>query len=310
MSRPILIGYDPRTLNRAPVEFGVAASRLTGAPLAIASVERGSLLPGQTDEDLVADCSEAVADLEDELKTAGIAVECHKLQSTSAARALHEAAEQLAAGLLVVGSSRRSTVGRVLLGSTADRLMHGSPCPVAVAPQGWTAPEDAPSTIGVAYIPTPEGLEALRGAHALASRMGASLRVLAVVRETLGMHLDTEPSYVAGQFGKNLQDVEGEHLVEAEKEAREAVAELGDDVPVEVEAFVGDPAEILVGVSERLDLLVCGSRGYGPVRSVMLGSVSRGVTAEAHCPVIVLPRGVTASLEALLPEAPGSAAPA
>jgi hypothetical protein len=61
-------------------------------------------------------------------------------------------------------------------------------------------------------------------------------------------------------------------------------------------------------VTDNLDLLVCGSRGYGPLRAVLLGSVSRVVTSAAACPVIVLPRGVRASLEALLAEAPGAAA--
>jgi nucleotide-binding universal stress UspA family protein len=73
---------------------------------------------------------------------------------------------------------------------------------------------------------------------------------------------------------------------------------------------VGDPADVLVDLSQRIDLLVCGSRGYGPLRGVLLGSVTRRVIAEAHCPVIVLPRGVKAALEALLETAPGAAAPA
>jgi nucleotide-binding universal stress UspA family protein len=73
---------------------------------------------------------------------------------------------------------------------------------------------------------------------------------------------------------------------------------------------VGDPAEVLVDFSKGVDLLVCGSRGYGPARAVLLGSVSRDVMDEARCPVIVLPRGVEATLEALLAEAPGAAAPA
>jgi hypothetical protein len=45
-------------------------------------------------------------------------------------------------------------------------------------------------------------------------------------------------------------------------------------------------------------------------RAVLLGSVSRRVAPEAHRPVVVLPRGVKASLEALAREAPGAAAPA
>jgi hypothetical protein len=62
-----------------------------------------------------------------------------------------------------------------------------------------------------------------------------------------------------------------------------------------------------VDLSSGLDLLVCGSRGYGPVRGVLLGSVTRRVIGEAHCPVIVLPRGVKATLETLLEAAPAAA---
>ena len=82
--------------------------------------------------------------------------------------------------------------------------------------------------------------------------------------------------------------------------AARATDALDGDVPVEADAFVEDPADVLIRVSEHLDLLVCGSRGYGPLRAVLLGGVSRRLAAEAQCPVIVLPRGVKASLDALV----------
>ena len=94
----------------------------------------------------------------------------------------------------------------------------------------------------------------------------------------------------------------------AEEALRRAADALDGDVPVETDAFVEDPADVLIRVSEHLDLLVCGSRGYGPLRAVLLGGVSRRLTAEAHCPVIVLPRGVTSALEALMAASPGAAA--
>jgi nucleotide-binding universal stress UspA family protein len=67
-----------------------------------------------------------------------------------------------------------------------------------------------------------------------------------------------------------------------------------DGVEVEIDAVIGDPAEVLVDLSRHIDLLVCGSRGYGPVRGVLLGSVSRRIVREVHRPVTVLPRGVRA----------------
>ena len=100
-------------------------------------------------------------------------------------------------------------------------------------------------------------------------------------------------------------DIEGELRTQAENALRRQTDALGDGVPVETDAFVEDPADVLIRVSENLDLIVCGSRGYGPLRAVLLGGVSRRLAADARCPVIVLPRGVEASLEALMAETPG-----
>jgi nucleotide-binding universal stress UspA family protein len=326
MSKPVLVGYDPRKGDRAPVDFGVAMARLTGAPLVLAFVQApvaaagfsaGSQLygVGQVDEDLVAECTPAVEQVEAEQKASGVRFECRQLSSTSAARALHEAAEQEDAGLLVVGSAGQSGAGRVVAGSTAQRLMHGAPCPIAVVPRGWTA-DGWPATIGVGYVDTDEAREALRGAHALACRAGATLRVFTVVNASLSLAGAT-PILPAGMEESTAEDarealknLEAEQQLQAQSELRTAVAALDGDVPVEADVFVGDPAETLIRVSEHLDLLVCSSRGYGPLRAVLLGSVSRRVTAEARCPVIVTPRGVEASLEALLAGAPGAAAPA
>ena len=60
MSKPIIVGYDPATSDRAPVNFAVAAARFTGAPLMVASVGAAARPPRrrQQDEDLVADASE------------------------------------------------------------------------------------------------------------------------------------------------------------------------------------------------------------------------------------------------------------
>jgi len=308
MSKPIIVGYDPMTSDPAPVNFGVAAARFTGAPLVLASACAAGDRPdaGQRDEELVLDASDALAAARSELDPEGIPVDCRELPNTSAARALHEVSEAEDAGLLVLGSTRRGPVGRVLPGSTAERLMHGAPCPLAIVPPGWEAGAGL-RTIGVAYVDSDEGREALRGAHALARRAGATLRVLTAVKAGLALYGQTE-ARTAEQRGRDFDEVEGELRVRAESALRRATEALDGDVPVETDAFVEDPADVLIRVSEHLDLLVCGSRGYGPLRAVLLGGVSRRLTAEAHCPVIVVPRGVSASLEALIEASPGAAA--
>ena len=68
-----------------------------------------------------------------------------------------------------------------------------------------------------------------------------------------------------------------------------------DDVaaPVEISGDVVDgyADDELARLSREVDLLVCGSRGHGPLGGVLLGSVSAGVLRKARCPVLVVPRG-------------------
>jgi nucleotide-binding universal stress UspA family protein len=303
MAKPILVGYDPGSSDRAPVQFGVAAARFTGAPLIIGSVHSGAEAAGKfghelVDEDLETETGESLEHLERELRSEGIRVETHGLQGTSAAKGLHEAAEEFDAGLLVLGSTERGGVGRLLPGSTAQRLMHGAPCPIAVVPRGWE-PGGGMTTIGVAFVDTPEGREALKGAHALARRAGANLRVLSA-GQTHGFS-KTFGGGDAMTHARTYEDVGSAIRAKAEQAIADATAGT-TDVEVEADVSVGDPADFLIAASEFLDLLVCGSRGYGPTRAVLLGGVSRRVTSEAQCPVIVLARGAEDSLEALVDE--------
>ena len=67
-----------------------------------------------------------------------------------------------------------------------------------------------------------------------------------------------------------------------------ARAELGEDVDAEV--VIGDAGAELADRTRDLDLLLLGSRSYGPVRRVLLGSTSTRVVRAATGPVLVLPR--------------------
>jgi nucleotide-binding universal stress UspA family protein len=309
MARPILVGYDPAAGDRAPVEFGIAAAEFTGAPLIVGAVSAsaaafGPAGEGAVEEQLADTPKESLDHLEKELRRQRAGVECRVLPGTSAARALHEAAEEFGAGLLVLGSTDRGAIGRVLPGSTGERLMHGAPCPVAVVPRSWERGGGL-KTIGVAYVDTPEGRRALDDAIALARRSGAKLRVLHAAK----------PRGLSGTFGggdattpaTTYEELASAVRVRAERAVEEATAgQTGVDV--EPDVSVGDPADFLIAASEQVDLLVCGSRGYGPARAVLLGGVSRRVATEAQCPVIVLARGAETGLEALVDQRAGATA--
>src|SRR6476661_8120625 len=79
------------------------------------------------------------------------------ISSVSAARGLADWAVAEGAGLIVVGSSHRGSIGRILLGSTGEGLTPGAPCPVAVAPLHFhRRGDESLGLIGVAYDGTPE----------------------------------------------------------------------------------------------------------------------------------------------------------
>ena len=82
-----------------------------------------------------------------------------------------------------------------------------------------------------------------------------------------------------------------------EDDARKEVAAARDGLPEAVDAeatlITGKPAEALLDVTaEPGTMLVVGSRGYGPLRRVLLGSVSTRLVRSAPCPLIVTPRGM------------------
>jgi nucleotide-binding universal stress UspA family protein len=307
MAKPILVGYDAEGGDRAPLEFGLAAARFTGASLIVAAVDSSATAldavgVGAAEEQLEEGIGESLNRLADDLRQQGVDVDCRLLPGTSAARALHEAAEEFGAGLLVVGSTQRGRIGRVMPGSTAERLLHGAPCPIAVVPHSWQR-DGGLRTIGVGYIDTAEGRGALEGALALSRRSGAKLRVLSAAKERgiTGTYGGGDPLTPATRY-----DELASALRVSTEQAVEAATSGVSDVDIESDVSVGDPGDFLVAASEQLDLLICGSRGYGPARAVLLGGVSRRVVTEASCPVIVLARGAETGLEALVDEGGGA----
>lgn len=196
-----------------------------------------------------------------------------------------DAAQVEGADLIVVGSARDAT-----------RVLHGSPVPVAVAPSGLAAgPEDRIRVIGVGFDGQAESRAALRTAEQLALEHDATMRVYAVVlpNPMTTSRIERTPDEYRRLIAESLDG-----------QLREEVQKLDSGVRPAASVIRGDPTETLIErTREGLDLLVLGSRGYGPLRRVLLGSVSTRVLERAECPVLVLPRQASA-----LDEATGEAA--
>jgi nucleotide-binding universal stress UspA family protein len=301
MSAPILAAYDPASGDRGPVAFALAACRATGAPLVVVAVRRGgSMLERLTGgEHHEVHGEEDIAALTAELEGQEVAVQVRVVDHTTPSRGLADAVESLQPELLVVGSTREARHGHVRPGSTAERLISGSPCPVAVVPHRHP-PASSLTAIGAAFVPTAEGREALQTAAELARAFDARVRAIMVLDPR---HAEEQsPGLMARQHHDvdAEESIAGRHRIEARGALAAAVEELADGLDVDIDVLFQDPADGIEAASHRVDLLVVGSRAYGPVRSVMLGGVSRRVIARAACPVLVLPRGAEAATEALI----------
>jgi nucleotide-binding universal stress UspA family protein len=204
---------------------------------------------------------------------------------SSPGNGLHSLAAAEQATLVVVGSSNRGGLGRVTPGGVGEPLLAGSPCPVAVAPRGYATDPPPMSVVGVAYDAGSESKMALQWAVRIAERLKAELRLIAVHSR---MAFGNLPVGGPGQ----LSSVNAALHEEMRKDL-ESAAEKISDLDVTQHLHDGDAASELVRESAELGLLVTGSRGYGPVRTVLLGSVANDVIRGSKCPVVVVPRGAT-----------------
>jgi len=105
------------------------------------------------------------------------------------------------------------------------------------------------------------------------------------------VHVTAPDDYVVSRLGPGHPRPHHEPIDESETaltSAEEAAKDAG--VPYALERISGDAVDTIVAVADakNADLIVVGSRGLGPVRTALLGSVSRGVLDDAKRPVLIV----------------------
>jgi nucleotide-binding universal stress UspA family protein len=276
MFKKVLVGVDARSGGRDAIALAIKLCEPDG-DLTFARVYSGAyvpshaLSPGLVREDL--------AQAEDELAAmraaAGVDAETVVKQAPTAGQGLHELAEENTADVLVVGSCHRGFFGRAMLGDDTRAALNGAPCAVAVAPAGYAQNAKPLASVGVAYDGSAESKAALEAAKALAARTHAAVRAL---------HVVSWPTYMY----TGMMPPASESVDELIKSAESDIKALPG---VDGRAEYGIPSEELTKFSGEVDLLILGSRNYGPVRRMMVGSISRYLQRHAHGPVLILPRG-------------------
>ena len=284
---PVIVGVDGGPSASDALVFGRWAAMTLDAPLTVAVVHPApsALGSGRVDAEWVADrhrAAEAVLDQARVVLGADAGEVTYRvIASTSAAHGLHDLAEELAAEVIVVGSGQAGPKHRLFAGSTAERLLAGSVCPVAVAPAAMEIPPGALGRIGVAYVDTPDGRAALTLAARLAARTSSPLRLYTVVAEA-----DSTLPFLVGQDAEHAFH---DTARETYEQSLSRAAEWAGAADVDWEVRTGDVVESLADLDD-VDVLFCGSRGYGPARRVLLGGVSARLVRRARRPVVVVPR--------------------
>lgn len=290
---PVVVGFDASPAGADAVTLAQAYCRTSGAHLIVATVHPApaAISPGRVDAEWIADRHQAANQVLGRARELiGGDADYRVVASSSAAHGLHDLAEESGAGLIVVGSHRQAPEERLFAGSTAERLLSGSACPVAVAPVGLRdRPIAGLSRIGVAYIEEPEAMAALTAAATFAETANT-----AAARAGLRLYTVVAAEAEVLPFGIG-RDAERAFLTAARETYQSALdaatARLPAGLPASGHLRTGDVVEVLAELdATEIDLLYCGSRGYGPLRRVLLGGVSSRLVRRARSPVVVVPR--------------------
>lgn len=280
--KTVMVGFDAGTQAQDALKLGAAIARAFDAKLVVAAVDELHPFAGE-----IPGAEERAAYLEETLDLAAQQLGEQKFEGKTMWGSVPECLEVIAldvsADVLIVGSTHRGELGKVVPGSVGERLLAGVSCAVAVAPNGYAQQEATPlKRIGVGLDGEEESEAALRLANEVAVAIDGSLRLIAVapILEELipGRISGTAPGYarfVRDDLARGL---------------KRALATLSPALEAAEILTEGDPAEVLCDHSRELDLLVIGSRGYGPLRRVFLGGVASKVIRGAACPVLITPR--------------------
>lgn len=288
----VVVGYLAGKSGAAPLRLASSAARTLRTSLTVTTiVPRPWTFPSRVDAEYSAWADQLAADSAREAQRElaampeldEVSFRSHAHRSVSGG--LIEVVNDLDTELLVLGSSASGQLGQVVVGSTADRLLHSSPVPVLIAPRGYRGPSGGRLTrITCGYQGTPDSESVVREVAAVAERLDIPMRVITFAVRGRTMY--------PPEVGLHAED---SILAAWEAQAVEMLAQLRTD------GVVGDDAELQVvsgnGWGQALDdaewrdgeILALGSSPRGGIAHVFLGSHGTKIMRVSPVPVLVLP---------------------
>ncbi|OBG39569.1 universal stress protein [Mycobacterium sp. E3198] len=289
----VVVGYRAGEVGLSGLHLAVRAARSLRASLVVATiVPQPWLTPSfarvdaeyeQWADHLAADSATEAARLLGDVAD-GIDVAYLHRAHRSVSGGLIEVVGEVGGEMVVLGSLPSGGPGPVVIGTTADWLLHASPVPVAISPPGYRAHAGGLTRLTCAYAATPDSVEVVRRCCEAAQRFGVPLRVLTFAVRGKTMY--------PPEVGLDAED----QILEAwAAQAREILAGLktdgvvGDDVALDV-VTGHDWSGALRKVNwQDGEMLAMGTRPHDEIRRVFLGSRSAKIIRESPVPVLVLP---------------------
>jgi nucleotide-binding universal stress UspA family protein len=223
-------------------------------------------------------------------RSGGIVAESHLVMGRPA-EAIIELGEEIEAGLIVVGSRGHGPVGRLVMGSVSEGVVHHAHCPVLVVRGGEEAWPPRRIVVG------DDGSDPARRAGALA----AAIAKLVGSEVSLVRAYENPPEPIGGRSAQDRRELD--ELLSRERQAlqeraEELVAIVGSRP--EIRLIETEPTLAMLMVAEQggeeSTLIAVGSRGRGAAKRTILGSVSTKVLRVARGPVLVCPDSMSQRL--------------
>jgi len=238
--------------------------------------------------DLLKHASAQLVDFKGRAEGRGIAVTTRVATGIPSEEVISSAREE-DSDLIVVGTRGKTGLAHILLGSTAERVIRGAPCPVLSV---RTEPADIeegrvllrPVTLERILVPVDFSdcsLDALEYAVLVAQQAKASLMFLHVL-EPVSYGLDFTLSQSGARHSEfSTWTKRFEELVSSHRHV---------NVPMEFRLRGGIPSDSILDSAQTLpcDLIVMGTHGRRGISHTISGSVAESVLRKSHCPVIAV----------------------
>jgi len=297
----IAVAFDSDAGGRAAMQLGAMLARSADDDLLVCHVEPSAQFElfarfeeryrdvrNQRVEQMVAKAKVQIPDDVEATIVAG--------RARSAATGLTELCTEHGAGVLVIGSSDSGGIGRITVGTLAERLLHTSSVAVALAPRGFhSKPDSRVERVTVAFDGSDAADDLVVAGAAVAARVNASIRLLVLDVDSPVAYSTSLGSEGDAPVGQEWMDAMDALLAKAV----DRVTQL-PNVPRRVESVIGRGATWAEAIDDvdwaAGDILAVGSSSVGPVARVFLGSRSAKIIRCSPVPVIVVPASTAAEL--------------